>query len=127
MKAFYATCAALGTILPCSQLARWLAERGPASPALLQGIVSDPLSAFAWSDVLISAVVLLAFILAESRRVGVRSLWLPVAGTLVVGVSCGLPLFLLMRERHLEATKEPEAGAGPPSSSDLRSTRGTPP
>lgn len=35
-----------------------------------------------------------------------QRLWMPVAGTLVVGVSLGLPLFLLLREIHIEEQAE---------------------
>ena len=59
------------------------------------------LSTFAWLDVLVSAVVLIGFIRHEGLRVPVAGLWMPVAGTCLVGVSLGLPLFLLMRERAL--------------------------
>jgi Terpene cyclase DEP1 len=29
-------------------------------------------------------------------------LWLPIAATCLIGVSCGLPLFLYQRERHMD-------------------------
>ncbi|WOF72726.1 DUF2834 domain-containing protein [Parvibaculaceae bacterium PLY_AMNH_Bact1] len=32
-------------------------------------------------------------------------LWMPVAGTLLVGVSCGLPMFLYLRGMRLEQMK----------------------
>nr|WP_238403380.1 DUF2834 domain-containing protein [Paenibacillus mesophilus] len=53
-------------------------------------------------DVLVSAIVLIVFILFEGQRNGMKSLWLPIVGTLVVGVSLGLPLFLLHREINIE-------------------------
>ena len=40
--------------------------------------------------------------LVEGRRARVRHLWAPVAATLAVGVSLGLPLFLYMRETEIE-------------------------
>jgi uncharacterized membrane protein len=61
---------------------------------------STRIGAFFGLDVLVSAVVLLAFIAWEGRRRGMQMLWLPVAATCVVGVSCGLPLFLFMREQQ---------------------------
>jgi hypothetical protein len=33
-----------------------------------------------------------------------RRLWFPVIGSLLVGVSLGLPLFLYMRQLHLDKT-----------------------
>lgn len=102
MKAFYSVCLILGTALPYWQLATWLGERGLDLRALAQAIVSNPISAFAWLDVLVSAVVLIVFIAVEGGRLGMRFLWVPVLATLGVGVSCGLPLFLLMRHVHVE-------------------------
>ena len=43
--------------------------------------------------------MLIAFILWEGRRVRMSALWAPIAATGLIGVSCGLPLFLFMRER----------------------------
>lgn len=40
----------------------------------------------------------LCFIVADSRSRNVRYLWLPVLGTVTVGVSLGLPLYLFLRE-----------------------------
>jgi hypothetical protein len=42
------------------------------------------------------------FVLSEGRRLGIRRLWAPLAASLVVGVSLGLPLFLYLRARQLE-------------------------
>jgi len=44
----------------------------------------------------------------EGRRLAMSRLWGPIAANLLVGVSLGLPLFLYMREIHLE-----EAGHRP--------------
>src|SRR5215831_4774081 len=38
------------------------------------------------------------------KRVAIPHIWLPILGTLVVGVSFGLPLSLSMRQRALDAT-----------------------
>jgi hypothetical protein len=57
---------------------------------------------FGW-DVIVSSLVLWAFVFFEGRRVGVAGLWAPIAANLLVGVSLGLPLFLYMRERRREA------------------------
>jgi len=39
------------------------------------------------------------FIRVEGRRAKVPRLWMPVTATCLVGVSCGLPLFLYLREQ----------------------------
>jgi hypothetical protein len=46
--------------------------------------------------------VLWVFVFAEGGRLGMRHLWLPVVGSLLFGVSLGLPLFLYMRQVHLD-------------------------
>lgn len=72
---------------------------------MVQEIAASRLAAFGWLDVLVSAVVVLQLAASESSKLGMRRLWLPVVGTLTVGVSLGLPLFLWLRERHLEMPK----------------------
>jgi predicted exporter len=62
-------------------------------------LFSTRIGAFFGLDVIISAIVLIVFILSEGYRRQMKSLWLPIAATCLVGVSCGLPLFLFMRER----------------------------
>ncbi len=102
MKWFYSACCLLGVAIPYWQLLPWIIENSFAPAALVAEAASTRIGAFAWLDVLISAVVLLTFIVAEGRRLAMRHLWAPVLGTLAVGVSLGLPLFLLLRQIHLE-------------------------
>lgn len=99
MKAFYLACAIAGAIIPYSQFVPWLAEHGPDAKGFVVELFSTRIGAFFGLDVLVSAVVLLAFIVWEGRRQRVPMLWAPVAATCLVGVSCGLPLFLYLRER----------------------------
>ena len=49
-------------------------------------------------NVIISAIVLIIFIIYEGKKQNMSCLWLPLIGTVSIGVSFGLPLFLLMRE-----------------------------
>ena len=103
---FYALMCVLGTVLPYSALAAWGVDHGGLDvPAMIAEIAGSRMSLFAWADVLVSAVVLIAFIRREGRRASVAGLWLPIAGTCAVGVSLGLPLFLLMRERELSRNR----------------------
>jgi hypothetical protein len=53
-------------------------------------------------DVIVSAIVLIWFIQSEGKRLPVRLLCLPTIGTLIVGVSLGLPLFLFLRQAILD-------------------------
>jgi monoterpene epsilon-lactone hydrolase len=51
------------------------------------------------AEALLAAIAALAFIGVDGFRQGVSHRWLPVAGTLLFGIACGLPLYLFMRER----------------------------
>ena len=100
MKVFYLLCAVAGAVIPYSQFVPWVAEHGLDVKLLAVELFSTRIGAFFGLDVLVSALALLAFIGWEGRRRGMKMLWLPVAATCVVGVSCGLPLFLFMREHQ---------------------------
>ncbi|WP_340020564.1 DUF2834 domain-containing protein [Paenibacillus sp. FSL K6-1096] len=102
MKYFYGVLSLLGLILPYSQFIPWVVRNGLDLPLLLEAITSNRIGAFAWMDVLVTAIVLIGFIVVEGNRKRMKYLWLPVAGTLLVGPSLGLPLFLLLRQLHLE-------------------------
>ena len=96
----YAALAVLGTVVPLSQFLPWLLEHGPNASLLLQQALAERLSAFAWADVVVSALTVIAFVRVEGERLDMRGTWLPLVGTLAVGPSLGLPLFLWMRERR---------------------------
>jgi len=100
----YLVCCVFGLILPYSQFVPWLSEHGLNLTLFVRELFANRISAFFAIDVVLSAIVLLWFIHSESKRLRVRFLWLPVVGTLVVGVSFGFPLFLFLREMTLEQT-----------------------
>ena len=54
----------------------------------------------------ITAIVLIAFIRVEGRRMNVPNLLAPILGTYLVGLSFGLPLFLYFREKFRIASLE---------------------
>lgn len=70
---------------------------------------SSRIYAFTWFDVIISAVVVLLFVVVEGRRLGVRHLWAPFIAMFRVGVSLALPLFLFLRQFRLEELRWPKA------------------
>lgn len=110
MKYFYVVCCVLGVILPYWQFLPWLLDNGLAPVELLAEATSTRIGAFAWLDVLVSAVVLLTFVDVEAKRLNMTNRWAPWVGTLTVGVSLGLPLFLLLREIHLERGDSSDIG-----------------
>ena len=107
-KAFYLACAIAGAFVPYSQLVPWLSQHGFDLKGLLIELFSTRVGAFFGLDVLIAALAVFGFIAWEGRRMRMKRLWLPVAATGLVGVSCGLPLFLYMRERHQHNSTDKE-------------------
>jgi hypothetical protein len=101
MRQLYLLLALIGAVLPYSQFLPWLAEHGPSIRLLFAELFSTRMGAFFGLDVLVSAVVTITFIRREGARRKMQILWLPIAATCLVGVSCGLPLFLYLRERQL--------------------------
>jgi hypothetical protein len=98
MRQLYLSLAIIGAVLPCSQFFPWLAEHGPNIALLFTEVFSTRAGAFFGFDVLVSAIVLIVFIRREGAREKVPMLWFPIAATCLIGVSCGFPLFLYLRE-----------------------------
>ncbi len=101
-KNIYLLLCIIGTILPYSQLIPWLFSNGMDVSLFFEQLFANRISTFFGMDVIVSAIVLLVFILSEGTRIRLRQWWLPVASTFLVGVSLGLPLFLYLREVELE-------------------------
>jgi hypothetical protein len=103
-KHVYLALCLLGTILPLAAFLPFLSAHGLDLREFVAQLFGTPVSSFFGWDVIVSSLVLWAFVCFEGRRVGVAGLWAPIAANLLVGVSLGLPLFLYMRERRREAT-----------------------
>jgi hydrogenase/urease accessory protein HupE len=104
MKAsyIYAALCVPGAVLPWWQFLPWAREHGFNVPLFFENLFANGVSGAFAMDIIVSAIVVCAFVLIEGTRLGVRPLWLPIVGTIIIGVSFGLPLFLYMRERRLE-------------------------
>ena len=99
-KNAYLLLCVLGTVLPYWQLLPFIREHGLDLRLLVEQLSANRVSAFFALDVIVSSVVLWVFVFVQGRREGVKHLWAPVAASLTVGVSLGLPLFLYLRERR---------------------------
>lgn len=100
MRYTYLILAVIGAILPYSLFVPWVFDHGLNIPLMSVELFSTRVGGFFGLDVIVSAVTLVVFIRTEGRRRKMRFLWLPVAATCLIGVSCGLPLFLYLRERQ---------------------------
>jgi Terpene cyclase DEP1 len=98
----YAALCVLGTVLPLYFLGSFVADEGIDPKAFLDQMTATDIGLFAWADVAVSAVAVIAFALHQ-RAKGLATWWLAVVATLTIGVSLGLPLLLLLRERAARA------------------------
>jgi hypothetical protein len=104
-KTIYLVLCFAGAILPYWEFVPWIAQHGLNLPLLLRELFANRISAFFGMDVVVSAVVLIAFTRVESAQLKIPRRWIPVLAVLTVGVSLGFPLFLYMREIRLEELK----------------------
>jgi hypothetical protein len=107
LKTIYLGLCVLGAVLPYWQFLPWVAANGLTLRLFVQQLFANRIGGFFGMDVLVSSLVLLVFMRAESRKLAIRWRWLPVLALLTVGVSLALPLFLYLRELALE---EPQGG-----------------
>lgn len=93
-----------GAIVPNLAMLPWVMDHGVDISRLIEELFVNRVSAAFGLDVVMSAIVVFVFITWEGKRVGLTQFWLPVAATCLAGVSCGLPLFLFMRELRIRPT-----------------------
>lgn len=99
MAKLYLILAAVGLVFPSVFSLPWLLDQGPDLELFFAELFTTRIGAFFCADVIVSALTLLLWIWSEGRRAALPHLCLPVADTLCVGVSFGLPLFLYLRDR----------------------------
>lgn len=91
-----------GFVLPYSQFVPWVMEHGLDRSLFIRELFSNRIGGFFGLDVIVSACVLIPFVISEGRRLGMSRLWLPIVSTLLVGVSFGFPLFLFLRQPYIQ-------------------------
>lgn len=106
LKIIYLLLGILGTILPYSQFLVFLLEHGLDMPLFIEQLFANRVSSFFGMDVIVSSLVFWTFVFWEGSRLKMPNLWIYIMANLLVGVSLGLPLFLLMRQQQLEQQSE---------------------
>ncbi|MBW4563700.1 MAG: DUF2834 domain-containing protein [Mojavia pulchra JT2-VF2] len=102
LKVIYLLLCILGTVLPYSQFMPFLLENSLDIQLFFEQLFANRISGFFGMDVIVSSLVLWVFVFREGKRLKMQNLWIYIASNLLVGVSLGLPLFLLMRQYQLE-------------------------
>jgi TRAP-type uncharacterized transport system fused permease subunit len=102
LKVIYLLLCILGTVLPYSQFLPFVLEHGLDIGLFFEQLFANRISGFFGIDVIVSSLTLWVFVFWEGTRLKMQNLWIYIASNLLVGVSLGLPLFLLMRQYQLE-------------------------
>ena len=102
MKTIYALLTLIGAALPFSQFILWLTEYGFNFTLFFQQIIENPLAIFAWLDVIVTVIVIVLMVMNEGKNLKMKRLWIPIVASFIGGASVGLPLFLYMKQSHLE-------------------------
>ncbi|MBM7587987.1 Sec-independent protein secretion pathway component TatC [Bacillus pakistanensis] len=98
----YLILAVLGAICPYYYFIPFIFENGLDVELFVDQLFVNKISSFFGMDVIVSMLVLIAFVLFEGKRIGMRNLGVYMIATVTVGVSFGLPLFLYFRERYVQ-------------------------
>ncbi|NVB38262.1 DUF2834 domain-containing protein [Pseudenhygromyxa sp. WMMC2535] len=112
MKAFYLVAGILGAVIPWWFNLHAFAELGSAfTPRafFMVGFEGSALLGSVAADFWIGSIVALVWMLVEAKRLGMKHRWAIVVWTLTIAWASALPLFLLLRERHLERTQLAQA------------------
>ena len=113
LRHIYLALCIIGALLPYFHFVPWLFQHGIDLPLFYQQLFANRIGGFFGLDVAVCALVVWVFVLAEGKRLHIHALWLPVVFTLIVGPSLGLPLFLYMRQLHLDKTANHPADGTP--------------
>lgn len=104
MKIIYGFLAILGVILPFGELLGWLYQFD-MNFKMLYLEMQQSVALSAWLFVLLATILAFIFIAHDGLRLGVPKLWVPLICTLLLGGAFGLPLYLLLREFHIERSR----------------------
>lgn len=100
LRLTYLVCALLGAVLPVRHYLAFLMAHDWSVAALGAAWLDTIGTGLNW-DMGLAALVLSLWILAETRvRRNWSALW-AIAATFVIGVGCGLPLYLFLRTRKV--------------------------
>lgn len=95
--------AALGAVIPYTAFSVFIARHGLALAVLVRQAFGSPGATFFTLDVVMSAVAVIAAVALD--RLDARERWWSIAATVLIGPSCGLPLWLALRRHASEKSQ----------------------
>jgi len=102
-KNLYLALAIVGLTVPYYFLVSFLRTFGLDGKAFVEELFGTSISAFFATDLIISCLVFLIYLRQEAKRLSMRYSWVYVIALLTVGLSFALPLFLYVRENHINS------------------------
>lgn len=101
-KNIYLLLAIIGFIAPYYFFVQVPPENLLDLPVLIQPLFASNFMKGVAMDLTVSVIVFWTYVFIESGKLQMKSPWLYLLATLLVGLSFALPLFLYFRERQLE-------------------------
>lgn len=114
MKKFYFVAMIIGAAAPLYLFSQHFAARGFGLSDFVAAAFPNPAASGLVADLILSAALGLIVLGREARALGVRGFWAVALGTLLIGFSFGLPLYLYLRESRFEAEKSHSYRAATP-------------
>jgi hypothetical protein len=105
MKKFYFVAMIIGAAAPLYLFSQHFAAHGFGLSDFVTASFPNAVASGLVTDLIISAALGLIAFGREARAIGVRGFWAVALGTLLIGFSFGLPLYLYLRELRYEAEK----------------------
>jgi Terpene cyclase DEP1 len=103
MKTIHLFLTVVGFAAAFAIIGGFTAQFGLDIPRFFQPALMLDAGGLGWADILLSSFTFWAFLAAESKRLGIKHVWLFVVLNLCVGLCPALPLFLYLREARLTA------------------------
>lgn len=101
-KSVYLGLAIVGIALPMSQFIPASLDGSFSVGAMLSEMTATATLRGVSFDFMVTALTGIVFGVIEAVRLKIRSAWVPLVGSVLIGFSFGLPCFLLLRELALE-------------------------
>tara|TARA_B100000614_G_scaffold182638_1_gene163343 strand:- start:46 stop:372 length:327 start_codon:yes stop_codon:yes gene_type:complete len=101
-KTIYLVLAVAGIVLPMSQFIPATMAGEFSVGTMVSSMFANQLIAGVALDFTVVVATALVFAGLEAVRLRIKTAWIPLAGTVLIGASFGLPFFLYLRERALE-------------------------
>ena len=99
MKRFWLFMTLVGTVVPYAFFVPWAIEHDFNIPELFVQNTATLADRFFTADLVLTGLCFLIYILVRERRNHVPCYGIAIAGLLLVGISCGLPLYYYLEER----------------------------